>query len=78
MGLPPVNQAALLLQHNERVKLSASTLNTLALGLVGAGYVGPAFSVDMSIASRVIVLFLMALGALILHLVARGILGDLR
>jgi hypothetical protein len=43
------------------------------LGLVGAGYVGPAFSVEISIASRAVVLFLMALEALFSHLVARGI-----
>jgi hypothetical protein len=47
------------------------------LGLVGAGNVGPEFSVEMSIASRVVVLFLMASEALLLHLVARGIRGDL-
>ena len=69
------------LVHNERTKLSATWVNNLAAGAVVAGVISPM----VSIAARgspswlpIVVSVIWLFAGVVLHLMARGILGGLR
>lgn len=72
------------LVHNERVKLTATTLNNIAIAAVVAGFVAPVAGVLYGLAAApasrfwyLVALAWLATGV-ILHLASRSLLGELR
>ena len=65
---------------NERRKLMANALDRLSTAFIALGVVGPALSLTPASASvfSIVVMTGWILGAVILHLIARRVLGGLR
>ena len=59
-------------RHNERVKLAASALNTLAIGIIGAAFIVP------GVTSLDNVRWVWIPAAFILHLIGQVLLGTLK
>ncbi len=74
---PLTNQSSKPLIRSERLKLLATTLNSVGLAFAIGGFVAPAISGGLSGRSGVVQLSWLALGAG-LHLCAQLVLGRLR
>jgi hypothetical protein len=74
----------MILVHNEQVKLTASALNTAAVGLMIAGLVSPIIASTYGVPSYqmgflpVLRLVIWSIVGVLLHLIARSVLVSMR